>query len=231
MLNDNFQVVGDYLRDTYWRSVGITTRDPRDLNTVSARLALDMMPGLEIATVFQNSETLVHRFLSWAEKSCEPLQSYATGLLAATMNLQDLAVNFREQNAHLAPIMLKRIWEIQKRCIEENIKEGLNSKRFPAFSLKQRQISESFKSSAKNFTISNKIRDEDADLMPSPVVDDDFNNSEKVGHTTKKKCDGKSKSVAKSRTKGNSSFNGSALNDSSNSSWAEMESYVIGIVY
>ena len=147
------------------------------------------------------------------------------------MDLQDLAVNFREQNAHLAPIMLKRIWEIQKKCNEENRKEGLNSKRFPTFSHKHRQISESSKPSVKNSRIFNRTQDEDADLMPSPAVDDDLNHREKVGKMTKKKCDSKNKSITKSRKNGNSSFNGSALNDSSNSSWAEMESYVIGSVY
>lgn len=103
--------------------MGISTRDSRDLNTAAARLVLDLMPGLEISVVFQDTDGLINRLFSWAEKAQEPLQSYATGLLAAAMELQDLAANFREQNAHLAPLMLKRLWEIQKRCSEERKKD------------------------------------------------------------------------------------------------------------
>ncbi len=93
------------------------------MNTAAARLVLDLMPGLEISVVFQDTDGLINRLFSWAEKAQEPLQSYATGLLAAAMELQDLAANFREQNAHLAPLMLKRLWEIQKRCSEERKKD------------------------------------------------------------------------------------------------------------
>lgn len=122
-LKVSFQLVGDYLRDTYWTRLGISTRDSRELNTAAARLVLDLMPGLEVSVVFQDTDGLINRLFSWAEKGPEPLQSYATGLLAAAMELQDLAANFREQNAHLAPLMLKRLWEIQKRCSEERKKE------------------------------------------------------------------------------------------------------------
>lgn len=40
-------------------------------------------------------ESTILRFFSWAEKAAEPLQSYATGLLAAAMEVQDIATNFR----------------------------------------------------------------------------------------------------------------------------------------
>ena len=41
------------------------------------------------------NDVLVQRLFSWAEKSIEPLQTYATGLLAAAMEVQDIAVIFR----------------------------------------------------------------------------------------------------------------------------------------
>jgi HIV-1 Vpr-binding protein len=40
-------------------------------------------------------ESMIVRLFSWAEKSIQPLQSYATGLLAAAMEVQDIAANFR----------------------------------------------------------------------------------------------------------------------------------------
>lgn len=43
-------------------------------------------------------ETLILRLFNWAEKSPQPLQSYATGLLAAAMEVQDIATNFRYIN-------------------------------------------------------------------------------------------------------------------------------------
>ena len=230
-----FQLVGDYLRDTYWTRLGISTRDSRELNTAAARLMLDLMPGLEISVVFQDTDGLINRLFNWAEKGPEPLQSYATGLLAAAMELQDLAANFRELNAHLAPLMLKRLWEIQKRNAEEKKKEDLgNMKRFSKFSLdlpsttmKTPKAPTSGKS--RPFTGMKPPADEDAELMPGPSVSDEaVNEKVKIPKGNKgKKIQGRMK-AAKERKSGNSSLNGSALNDSSNSSWAEMESYVIG---
>lgn len=53
------------------------------------------------------------RIYSWAEKASEPLRTYATGLLAAAMDIPELATSFRDQNAHLVPIILKRLWELK----------------------------------------------------------------------------------------------------------------------
>lgn len=56
---------------------------------------LDILPGLETSAVFQpDMEGLIHRLFSWAEKSVEPLQSYATGLVAAAMEVQEIATGF-----------------------------------------------------------------------------------------------------------------------------------------
>lgn len=74
------------------------------------------MPGLETSAVFQtelDSLVIVNRLYSWAENSEEPLQSYATGLLAAAMEVPDIAFGFREQNTRLIPLMIKRLHKIQ----------------------------------------------------------------------------------------------------------------------
>lgn len=196
------------------------------------------MPGLEVSVVFQDTDGLINRLFSWAEKGPEPLQSYATGLLAAAMELQDLAANFRELNAHLAPLMLKRLWEIQKRCAEEKKKDELgNIKRFSKFtseetnsSMKTPKIASANKNRASS---SSKIpTDEDSELMPGPATDESANDKGKLPKSNKGKKNFQSRIKAtKERKSGNSSLNSSALNDSSNSSWAEMESFVIGNVY
>lgn len=38
---------------------------------------------------------LIHRLIKWTTNSIEPLQSYATGLLAAAMEIADIANRFR----------------------------------------------------------------------------------------------------------------------------------------
>ncbi|KAJ8687973.1 hypothetical protein QAD02_023768 [Eretmocerus hayati] len=114
------KLINDYLRDNYWIRVGVTNRDVRALNTAACRLMLDILPGLETSAVFQpDMEGLIHRLFSWAEKSSEPLQSYSTGLLAAAMEVQDIATGFREQNGKMVPLMLKRLHKLQEKAAEE----------------------------------------------------------------------------------------------------------------
>lgn len=114
------QLINDYLRDNYWLRVNIQNRDVQCLNTAACRLMLDILPGLETSAVFQpDMEGLIHRLFSWAEKSSEPLQSYATGLLAAAMEVQDIATGFREQNGKMVPLMLKRLHKLQEKAAEE----------------------------------------------------------------------------------------------------------------
>lgn len=114
---DNFmtKLVNDYVRDSYYSRLNITGRDVRKLNIAACRLTLDLMPGLEMSVVFQDNEALIHRLSGWAANSVEPLQSYATGLLAAAMEVQDNATGFREVNSWLVPLMLKRLHELRKK--------------------------------------------------------------------------------------------------------------------
>lgn len=56
---------------------------------------------------------MIQRLYNWAEESAEPLRSYATGLLGAAMEVQDIAIGFRENNTRLVPIALKRLHTLQ----------------------------------------------------------------------------------------------------------------------
>lgn len=229
------QLVGDYLRDTYWTRIGISSRDSRELNTVAARLLLDLMPGLETSVVFHDTEGLINRLFQWAERGPDPLQTYATGLLAAAMELQDLAANYREQNGHLAPLMLKRLWDIQKKCAEDRANtENNHVRRFSNFlpepattSSKPSKPTTSTKTKGWTVTTIKPNSGEDAELMPGPSSGDSMSEKIKASKNRLKKNQNKLKNN-KERKVGNSSLNGSLLNDSSNSSWAEMESFVIG---
>lgn len=83
------------------------------------------MPGLETSAVFQvEFDNLIHRLYSWAENSEEPLRSYATGLLAAAMEVQDIAIGFREQNSRLVTVMLKRLHTLQAELLESKKVNG-----------------------------------------------------------------------------------------------------------
>lgn len=86
------------------------------LNIAACRLILIIMPGLETSAVFQvANDQLINRLYDWAENSEEPLRSYATGLLGAAMDIQDIAVAFREQNIRMLPLLLQRLKTIQSR--------------------------------------------------------------------------------------------------------------------
>ena len=103
------------------------------LNSEAARLLLQLLPRQgavdDDALQKSNSRTygLINCLFSWAEQSHEPLQSHATGLLATTMQLLDVAENFHGQNLKLSPLMLKRLCEIQKNGIDEDRTMEINS--------------------------------------------------------------------------------------------------------
>lgn len=59
------------------------------------------------------NDNLILRLYTWAEDSAEPLRSYATGLLGAAMEVQDIAIGFRENNTRLVPIALRRLHTLQ----------------------------------------------------------------------------------------------------------------------
>ncbi|XP_066157890.1 protein mahjong isoform X2 [Euwallacea fornicatus] len=108
---DNFmsKLLNDYMRDTFYSRNNITDRDIDQLNIAACRLLLDLMPGLETSVVFQDVGNLIHRLIKWVTNSVEPLQSYATGILAAAMDIPEIAAKFREENSRLVPLLLQRL--------------------------------------------------------------------------------------------------------------------------
>ncbi|XP_030566338.1 protein mahjong isoform X1 [Drosophila novamexicana] len=104
------KLLNDYLRDNYFSRQNIS-RSSLELNIIACRLILVVMPGLETTAVFQTAEEdgIINRLYNWAEDSIEPLQSYATGLLAAAMEVSDIAITCREQNMRLVPKMINRL--------------------------------------------------------------------------------------------------------------------------
>lgn len=51
--------------------------------------------------VFVSQEGLIETLFTWAREAERPLCVYSTGLLARAMSDQEVAVNYREQNAQL----------------------------------------------------------------------------------------------------------------------------------
>ena len=58
----------------------------------------------DVCAVVGLQEGVVEQLFQWAEHAVEPLSSYATGLLAGAMDLQDIASNFKEQNSVLVSV-------------------------------------------------------------------------------------------------------------------------------
>lgn len=102
--NESFmsQLTADYIID----------RRDFELNVVSCRLLLDILPGLDTAVVFMETESLVKQIAEWAESAAFPLHSYATGLLGAAMDVPEISKLYRDQNNQLVPLMLNRLNQI-----------------------------------------------------------------------------------------------------------------------
>lgn len=117
--NDDFMntIVGTYILRGHYKDGGA-------LFTAACRVLLDLLPGLETSVPFRETEGVVERLYHWAEFSDEPLKSYATGLLSGAMELNDVAVKFREESLHLVPIMLDRLHDLIKQEKEEKEQAG-----------------------------------------------------------------------------------------------------------
>lgn len=90
----------------------ILSRSDFNMHVISCRLLLDILPGLESSVVFMESETLVEKLIDWSESAEFPLNSYATGLLAAAMEVAEISSKYRERNNQLVPIMLDRLRDL-----------------------------------------------------------------------------------------------------------------------
>ncbi|XP_034255066.1 DDB1- and CUL4-associated factor 1 isoform X2 [Thrips palmi] len=280
------KLVNDYLRDNYYARLGISGRNVRELNIAACRLMLDITPGLETSAVFEtpSNDALVNRLFGWAKEAPEPLQTYATGLLAAAMEVQDIAVVFREKNSQLVPLMLKRLHVIQAQAQEERLAAMNSSRPFAHLGSKSEGKSDSVGTPTvkkRKTDISPHSTSKDNGLMSPPHWNSGpttlSSNGDKVERrpskdgdsASQRKDEGDSKSTAKvnvtlseedlpdgvgllppstpgRETRGpimspphsipqhsvlRSPFHTSSnISECSNSSWAEMENYVIGSI-
>ncbi|KAI5729591.1 hypothetical protein M8J76_004335 [Diaphorina citri] len=208
---DNFmnKLVHDYIRATYYSRLGIGGRDAQELNIQACRLMLDMLPGLEVAAVYESpiNDSLVKTLFSWAENSPEPLQTYATGLLAAAMEVQEIATNFKELNTRLVPLMLDRLRSLTHSRPFSHLDQGISSRDFHT----NEEVNAPFK---KRLRSHHNFRG----ALSNATID----TSEMNGHAEDAQlAEARRQSIDSSgMLSPPSSFNRS---DASNSSWAEME--------
>ena len=73
--------------------------------------------------VLNDTEGLVSQLYKWIAARQEPLASYATGLLAVAMELNEVATDteIRERNSRLVPEMLSRLKELQEKADKERL--------------------------------------------------------------------------------------------------------------
>lgn len=210
--NDDFMntIVGSYLLDGPYRDGG-------PLFTASCRVLLDLLPGLETSVPFRETEGVVERLYHWAEHATEPLKSYATGLLSGAMELNDVAVKFREESMHLVPVMLQKLHTLINEDKEEaerpdvaeagqGDKAGKSPRHFAAIA------SESSKSPGASF-------------KNSPVVS--AHGDSRIG-IKRPLSPGQSYGQLFKRSRNTSEGASFFENELSNSSWAELKPLVIG---
>ncbi|XP_018331272.1 DDB1- and CUL4-associated factor 1 isoform X2 [Agrilus planipennis] len=247
---DNFmtKLVNDYLRDTYNhnRRQDLTGRDIDEMNIAACRLMLDILPGLETSVVFQpDMDGLIQRLIKWATNSIEPLQSYATGLLAAAMEIPEIATRFREQNGRLVPLLLQRLRHLQQ---SSDFANGSTSSRpFAHFSSIKSPPYKNENRKSPSRVNNNKILTQQNGVMPtqSPNCSPPFITSpdrSELENQIIRKTDLSDTELEEGRRKRikldigspirNEAFSPTSkvhmFSETSNSSWAELESYVIG---
>ncbi|XP_028303285.1 DDB1- and CUL4-associated factor 1-like isoform X2 [Gouania willdenowi] len=98
------------LTNTIIDSYILSSRD-HALNTAACRLAHNIIPGLEISAVFQ--ESLIRKLYSWAGGADPPLSVYATGLLGHAMRMSEVAGHHRKDNAQLVPVLIQHLFQLQ----------------------------------------------------------------------------------------------------------------------
>ncbi|XP_005091731.1 DDB1- and CUL4-associated factor 1 [Aplysia californica] len=220
--NEDFMntIVGSYLLKGSYRDGG-------PIFTAACRVLLVLLPGLETSVPFRETEGVVERLCHWTEFADEPLKSYATGLLGGAMELNDIAVRFRDESLHLVPIMLNRLHELmaeaKKEVETQKEQEGLSSIEETGRSSKE-EVGKSprhFASLATGETPASVPRRKD--MSPASASE----KGDYRGSLKRSLSPSHSFSVPKrSRT---SSENLSFFDpEHSNSSWAEIRPYVIG---
>ncbi|XP_068171013.1 DDB1- and CUL4-associated factor 1-like isoform X1 [Antennarius striatus] len=86
--------------------------DP-DLVAAACRLLINILPGLETSIVFQDKDVLLATLFSWGRDAEPPLCVFAVGLLGRAMSVQEVATGYRQENAQLVPVVIRRLRELQ----------------------------------------------------------------------------------------------------------------------
>lgn len=213
----------------------MSNRDNTELHVAASRLLLDVMPGLETTIVFQETDGLVRRLLHWAEFCEDPLRSYATGLLAGAMELQDVADKFKEANGTLVPLMLTRLHKLKCDYEKENQENTSsnsqedNQRHFGIFGQEPKQSPEK-KVPSESSTGSHSGGENPQDSSQScPTREEKSVKSESNSRreSMKRALSPSYYSDDLYRFK-RGRIREDSINECSNSSWAEMKCYVIG---
>ncbi|XP_065215830.1 protein mahjong isoform X2 [Planococcus citri] len=235
------KLVNDYLRENYWTRQGVNKRDIRPLNTVACRLMIDIMPGLETSVVFETptNDALVQRLYCWAERGGDPLQTYATGLIAAAMEVQDIANMTRELNNKLVPLMLDRLHALHKQaCVEKMQQEVPSTTTSPSINF-ARPFAHLAKDKENSDTHCNNHDSKINNGFSNSLSQQDHGSSDQVinGYLNENESD-YTESLKRRRSTDYSGMTSPIYSkkpspyhsDFSNSSWAEMETLIIGNV-
>ncbi|KAL3982548.1 hypothetical protein ACH3XW_47600 [Acanthocheilonema viteae] len=98
----------------------LMSRDDIELNIASARLLLNLIPGLDSA-VLSEPEGLIPQLYRWAESDATNyyLRAYSFGLLAAALDVTSVASSLKIENSALIPIALRRLKDLFERMERE----------------------------------------------------------------------------------------------------------------
>uniref|UniRef100_A0A0R3RVJ4 LisH domain-containing protein n=1 Tax=Elaeophora elaphi TaxID=1147741 RepID=A0A0R3RVJ4_9BILA len=98
----------------------LMSRDDIELNIASARLLLNLIPGLDSA-VLSEPEGLIPQLYRWAENDATNcyLRAYSFGLLAAALDVTSVASSLKIENSALIPIALRRLKDLFERMERE----------------------------------------------------------------------------------------------------------------
>ncbi|MCP9265711.1 Vprbp protein [Dirofilaria immitis] len=98
----------------------LMSRDDIELNIASARLLLNLIPGLD-SVVLSEPEGLIPQLYRWAENDATNcyLRAYSFGLLAAALDVTSVASSLKIENSALIPIALRRLKHLFERMEKE----------------------------------------------------------------------------------------------------------------
>uniref|UniRef100_A0A183CJT1 LisH domain-containing protein n=1 Tax=Globodera pallida TaxID=36090 RepID=A0A183CJT1_GLOPA len=97
----------------------LLARDNTRLNTIAARLLLDLLPDPSMLSRLQDADSLLTQLFRWAENSdSRELRAYSMALLGSAMDAEQ-AHQYRQQNATLIPIALQRLQSLYMQMLSE----------------------------------------------------------------------------------------------------------------